>query len=450
MVAFSDIHCSLTNEIKAYEAYMRLSPREEAASELVISDVKSVAHDKPNIKPLTMLGSRTTGLATPISDFDFTFELPISLPGDWLIPPGKGSVPQPQPSITELRVQAVRALRKMERCLEASKKFGNIQILRHARVPIVRSKHLATGLDVQIQTMASNQAAHEYTIAYLSEFPSLRPLYVVLRHCLELRGLATVFEGGLGSYAIFMMIVTALKHSSGKFTPEDLGGQLLHVLEFYSTADLYKNGFSANPPRVFEKQKQANHQMQTLHPRKPYLLCLQDPANDMNDLGKNSYAIKHIQATFGRAKEMISMAWGKRSDGRPRFKERSCLDGLVRADYKAFELQRSRIEHFASPEKLDAEDFSRARIQREFRKRVDRYRGIPAEDDDDNNHPPESEGEASDGRNATDSTNVKDRLSMKRRIPDDTLAWCYDRLVQSRRSSEKGNANRGIRNVMTK
>ena len=234
---------------------MRLSPREEAASELVISDVNSVArYNDPDMKPLALLGSRSTGLATPISDFDFSFTSPNSLPGGWIIPPSEDSVSQPQPSNKEVKAKIVKALRKVQRRFLFSSKFCNTELLMYARVPIIRSIHVDTGLQVQIQTMAPYQASREYTMAYLSEYPSLRPLYIILRYGLELRNLTTVFEGGLGSYSIIMMIVTALKHSSGKFASDDLGGQLLHVLGFYGSADLYKFGFSADPPRTFEKK----------------------------------------------------------------------------------------------------------------------------------------------------------------------------------------------------
>lgn len=392
---------SLTAEIKAYEAYMRLSPQEEAASQLVISDVKSVAQNEPDIKPLTLIGSRSTGLATPISDFDFTFTYQRSLPGGWIIPSSETDVPQTQSSYSEKKLKAMKALRKVEKHFRSSHKFSNTDFLRHARVPIIRSKHVATGLDVQIQTLAPYQAAQEHTVAYLSEFPSLRPLYIILRYCLEVRGLTTVFEGGLGSYSILMMIVTALKHSSGKFASDDLGGQLLHVLDFYGKADLYKVGFSADPPRVFEKQKEglpleeriartADSQlsgidhMQKFCPRKPYLLCLQDPADDLNDLGKNAYAIKHIQATFNKARESMRALSERQNDGsddEAKGRLWSCLDSVARADYRPFEVRRSRVERCTNPRKPDDQDYSKERIDKGFEKRVNRYKGIAEEDD---------------------------------------------------------------------
>lgn len=371
---------------------MRLSPREEAAAQLVISDVNSVMCQKSAVKPLTLLGSRSTGLATPISDFDFTFALPHSLPGGWKIPPSEDSVSHAELPNSKIKQKAQKALAKMVPYFRLSSKFGDTEFVRFARVPIIRSKHVATGLDVQIQTMAPYQAAHEHTIAYLSEFPSLRPLYILLRYCLELRNLTTVFEGGLGSYSILMMIVTALKHSSGKFASDDLGGQLMYVLEFYGKANLYEVGFSANPPRVFEKQKKGwsleernvrftdpqlsgIDRMKTFYPRKPYLLCLQDPANDLNDLGKNAYAIKHIQATFCGLRKSIEKRMKnptvKDSDG----STLSYLERLVSADYRHFELGRSRVERFADPKKRNDRDYSVESILKQYEERLNWYKG---------------------------------------------------------------------------
>ena len=373
---------------------MRLRPQEEAASRLVISDVNSVAQREPEITPLTLLGSRSNGLATPISDFDFTFTLPSSLPGGWILPTSEGDESQAHSLNYRFKLNAAKALRKVDRHFRSSPKFRYTDFVRHARVPIIRYKHIATGLDVQIQTMAPYQAAQEYTIAYLSEFPSLRPLYIVLRYSLELRNLTTVFEGGLGSYSTLMMIVTAMKHSSGKFASDDLAGQLLHVLDFYGKADLYKVGFSANPPRLFEKQKtvwsleertvrMADSQlrgidkMQTYYPRKPYLLCLQDPANDLNDLGKNAYAIKHIQATFNDARERIQVAleqMNENSDDVAQGGMWSCLQSLVMADYSQFELGRKRVERCANPKNLNNQIYT-------FKERMKQYTGIAEEND---------------------------------------------------------------------
>lgn len=400
-MSFADIHDSLTSEIKAFEAYMSLTPREEEASQRVISDVNSVARKEPGLTPLTLLGSRRTGLATPISDFDFTLKLPVSLPKTWILPRTDTGTSETRSSGHAIKRKAVNALRKVDRHFRSSNRFSNTDFVRYARVPIIRTKHIATGLDVQIQTMAPYQAAQEYTVAYMSEFPSLRPLFIALRHCLEIRDLTTVFKGGLGSYSIFMMIVTALKHSSGKFAPDDLASQLLHVLDFYGSADLYNTGFSADPPRVFEKKKEgwsleermarlADSQlrgideMQKFYPQKPYLLCLQDPANYLNDLGKNAYAIKHIQVAFSAARKKMkasSEAKHEKLDGSVKSANWSLLTFMLSADYRPFEGHRSRVERYADPRILDDQDYSGLSIRKEFEKRVNRYKGVAEQDD---------------------------------------------------------------------
>ena len=373
----ADMMRSLTNEIKAYEAYMRLSPREEAASELVISDVNSVAQSSEKMQPLTLLGSRSTGLATPTSDFDFSATLP-----DYLLRRRKDYK-------RKIKSKAVKILTRMKLRFVLSKKFRNTELIRHASVPIMRCMHVATGLDVQIQAMAPYQAAHEYKLASLSEFPSLRPLYIILRSFLELRNLTTVFEGGLGSYSILVMIVTALKHSSGRFASDDLGSQLMHVLDFYGCANLYKVGFSANQPHTFEKRKRptldvariddtqlrAISPIQTRNPRKPYLLYLQDPVNDVNDLGKNAYAIKHIQTTFRYEKDNLHYRCHQKSG-----LSESYL-GFLEAGYRHFESSRSRVERYADPTEPVDRDYSQGRILRDYRERVMKHNVVAEEGD---------------------------------------------------------------------
>ena len=337
---------------------MGLSSSEEAAAESVVSDFTTIIKDLLPSSSLTLLGSRSSGLATPTSDFDFS----ITLPSSQTVTAENGKALTARQQI----LASLRALREVEKRLRKTEQIIDIEMVT-ARVPLVSCRHRATRLNIQLQTLSPFHAAQQYTAAYLAELPSLRPLYVLIRHSLEMRGLTTVFEGGLGSYTILMMIVTALKHASGKFAPDNLAGQLLHVLDFYGNADLYTYGFSANPPRVFDKSKEKiwslaervarskdpqlrgiDDIVQKSETRKPYLLCLQDPANPSNDLGRNAYAIKHIQVLFEKARERIL----KSPDKKRYFKvagKWSALDALIQADYRAFEIHRQSIEHYALP-----------------------------------------------------------------------------------------------------
>ena len=385
---------------------MRLSPAEEEASALVASDVVSTLSAGFQPDEIRMLGSRTTGLATPLSDFDFS-----------IMPKQEQEIYAPRTMISE-RVSKRKSmvhLTKVADILRRSPDFVGVGLI-HARIPLCKARHTGTALVVQFQSMVPFQAAQEQTKACITEMPSLRPLYIALRMCLEIRDLTTVFTGGLGSYAILMMTVTALKHANAAFHPQDLGGQLLHVLKFWGSADLYRYAYSTQPPQVIEKDpRQLDEQeyhdeteegreeregeeqheehilvnqvsdsqlqgMEVIRKRsheRAFLLCLQDPANHFNDLGTNSYAIKQIQATFAAIHATLSWKahgldmWQKTNTGAP---TSSVLSKLVGARYAGFEKSRIRVARYADPKRRDDDDYTFETINSEQQFRALDYR----------------------------------------------------------------------------
>ena len=355
----TDKYCRLSTEIKAFEKYMEKTPSEDTASQLAVSAIDNIIQQKMPTRSLTLLGSRMTGLATPMSDIDLS--LSSLSPSD--------DDRSENMSTRQVAKEAEQSLKVIQKLLRSSPLFAKPELV-HARVPIVHSKHVGTGIEIQVQALAPHQAAQDCVRSYLAKLPSLRPLYIVLRHSLRIRNLTTVYEGGLGSYTIFMMIVAALKHASGQFAADDLGGQLIHVLQFYAKADLYKHGFSVDPPRVFDKASSTrsmeeqearshdsqlagiDHILQRQNLEKPYLLTLQDPVNEYNDLGKNGYMIKNIQATWSHALQGLSKAVATElanpnSTGESNTSSR--LDYLLKADYKPFEMARRKLQRYGDP-----------------------------------------------------------------------------------------------------
>ena len=139
---------------------------------------------------------------------------------------------------------------------------------------------------------------------YAEDYPYLYELYFVLKAALEIRGLTDVFRGGLGSYPLLMMLVASIKLNP--HPRNDAAGALINFLEFYGSFDNTSKGISIDPPELFDKaeitvmsaktkSKIEKGQTQSLP---PYMLTLRDPANPMNDLGRKTTGIKHIQATF--------------------------------------------------------------------------------------------------------------------------------------------------------
>lgn len=313
----------------------------------------------------------------PYSDIDFAVSLPDI----------EKEAMKFRKSLNSLKYQKIyrRVLFKLQQAFAKDVNFTNDARIIYARVPIVQVTHRTTGQEIQVQISTGIHQQQQHTLAYLAEYPTLRSLYFAIRSCLELRRLNITFEGGLGSYAMLILIVNALKHTSGQHDPHDVGNQLLHVLEFYSNSDLYRVGFSVDPPRTFRKggipataeERLARASDPVLRGidliakanlQKPYLLCLQDPADPTNDLGRKAYSIKHIQQTFATARNtMVSdmEAWDQRRNvTTPKHDDTGLLDALINGNYRRFDYNRRMIEDFGSPFKSMKSKRSSSKIRK--------------------------------------------------------------------------------------
>ncbi len=387
-----DVYHCLTEEILAFENYMESTAMEKTAMEKALSDFRSIiALTDPAMK-VSVIGSRATGLAMPLSDIDINIE-----PTPFLHQ--RSGQRRPWPANYPMgRGQAINLLRTVNRKIR--KKAGKHPMfakstLIEAKVPIINALHTATGLEIQLQCTTDSPTTMELVKAYITEFPTLRPLFLVLRQVLKMRGLGEAGGNGIGSYALIMMIVATLKFSSARFNRRDAGKQLLYFLDFYSKIEFKSIGISVDPPELFPKSTQASENSPepfragdrgmlrpdeipttqargrgmstfdeiptteannaaaavslgrkpicTRHPSRPYLMCLQDPANPYNDLGKLAFAIKHVQATFTTLslKMRTSMNFCEtRQKHDARF---SLLDPCLMGDYRLFERKRNAL-----------------------------------------------------------------------------------------------------------
>ena len=326
---------------------MRPTLTETIATQRLIRRIERMTSAVLPSNPITVFGSRSTGLARPHSDIDFS----LALPEYEKDPSTRG----PSSTRPEARRAGKRLLRNLYNILRVRENLYHSVILVPAKKPIVTAIDRETGLSLQFITLESGVLSREFTVNYLMEFPGLRPIFILLRHCLEIRNLTTVYHGGLGSYALLIMIVAALKHASGVFASDDLAGQLLHVLDFYSTADLDKNAYSADPPRIFSKNF-GSAGLVDPHIRIMYAmikasrgtcrLCLQDPASPTTDLGANALEIRSIQTIFTEASRHVRTnmkMWESLDSQAQRRWSPGILDPLVRADYEPLEVARRKL-----------------------------------------------------------------------------------------------------------
>jgi len=129
---------------------------------------------------------------------------------------------------------------------------------------------------------------------YLQQFTQLKPLVMVLKVFLLQRGINEPYSGGLGSYALLLMIVNFLQlHtiSIPKVMFQNLGFLLIEFFLHYGRKfNYYVLGITTrNGGAHFLKAHK-----DWLEYSKPWLLAIEDPQDPDNDVGRSSHRIVPI------------------------------------------------------------------------------------------------------------------------------------------------------------
>jgi non-canonical poly(A) RNA polymerase PAPD5/7 len=297
---------NLDAEIAAFAKHMLPTEEEQDARDAVRTHVRRIMQSDPDNRHVNNyhFGSTKTGLALPFSDID----LGVYNPTDY------------RNTLEEY----------MERLYQTLVNRKDYMLVVHRPPPnaIITAQHQATGIDVQIIAKGIPGKQDKHMERYLNSIPNLRELYTVVRTAFGTRGLVDPFIGGISAYGTSMMLVAALTRRG---TPPEIhksaSAQLLQFLSFWSDFDMTKYGiscpdrktaklFTKLPPDTSDAEKEerlkyveaarrrndmqraAQYRIGRVRPEQPYLLCLQDPAHNTNDLGSRCHAIKHIQETI--------------------------------------------------------------------------------------------------------------------------------------------------------
>ncbi|QDS71778.1 hypothetical protein FKW77_009297 [Venturia effusa] len=376
----------LDAEIWRFSEYIKPTPAEQAACKAVTEDVQRFAKKYCGGYQTQSFGSQASGLALSTSDIDVRLYNKES------------ENAEKAPSYTarmEMRAQVMHLHGKfslmnsdyiMVRC-------------RNARYPLISMLHKESGLDVQI--VAGNNTAHSQKLVqqYLAEYPYLYAIYTLMRSMLDIRGLTDVFRGGLGSYSVIMMIVAALKatvkdpaHDSAQVSSGQplAGKRFLDMLRFYAVLDTYKTALSLEHPFMVDKHDNLDvseaqmaefakaphleglNKLALIDHMQPYLLCLQDPADPLNDLGRKGYGWKHIQTTIKVLRGAISQAMSLNAlhaNGNPKVPIQSVLARAVGPCFKAYEVRRAMTEAYGQ-KILDRERAKKEKAERKAEKKA--------------------------------------------------------------------------------
>ena len=345
----------LEAEIARFAAHMEPTPAEKAARQAVVIEASALIKETLHLTDtrVELFGSEKTGLALANSDIDLRI-----YDGAW---EGQNDAKNMYNFGKNMRVLFDR--------MDESAEWICV-VFRRAKFPIISAQHRATGIDVQIVSSPSTAAQQECTRRYLEELPHLRSLYSVVRTTLGMRGLIDVFNGGIGSYGLFMMLLAALKRRSSD-PPITASEQLLRFFDLYRFFNVHTHGLTIEPvPKMFRKHDgattplkqyiEAAHRREDpvragqwaisqLKPLQPYLLCLQDPANPVNDLGRKTNAIKHIRKTLHYLRQTLLKQMKRIEEAREKGKvweEETLLEMMVGRCHEVYFEQRRRVEGY--------------------------------------------------------------------------------------------------------
>lgn len=287
--------------IRRLEDWARPKEEELQCRKQLISNITEYLEPRFPFLVFRAFGSTQSGLAISSSDIDIGF----------CKPPRNGS--QHRPMTTNAGEQVVKKMRNM---LSRSPNLRISHIVRKGRAPLISLVHNNTGVKIQIVHTSTGDRVLPFIAVYLDEFPQLRPLFILMKLAIEARDLHEPRTGGLGSYMLFTMLVAYFKHTvNSKY--DTMGEKLTGFLDFYSELNTGEDCVAADPPALFPKRSDSSRPAKSqktvlkkndvlywqsrigvLHGSRPYLLCLQDPADPSNDLGARAHRIMDIRMTF--------------------------------------------------------------------------------------------------------------------------------------------------------
>lgn len=145
---------------------------------------------------------------------------------------------------------------------------------------------------------------------YLSEYPFLRPLTIIVKYYLKFCLLNDPYTGGIGSYSLLVLILSFLQNhtkSKGKLREanekENLATILIGFFQFYGLHfDYSKYVISVLNNGAYLLKEDKNWKYENF----PDSLAIEDPENPENDLGKASFNIAHIKLAFQHAYYVLS------------------------------------------------------------------------------------------------------------------------------------------------
>lgn len=265
----------LHKEIVDLERFVTPTNEEEQARRQAIERVSQIAQSIWPTCTLEPFGSYKTGLYLPTSDVDSVIL-------------NSGCDDEPKEGLKALAIALTR-----------SGVGSYIQLITTSKVPIVKFTERTSGVCFDISfEVCGGPAAADLVRDEVKRLPALKPLAIVVKLFLQQRDLNEVYTGGLGSYALLVMLISFLRQHP---YDDNLGFLLLRFFELY--------GRQMNPDRVgiscrntggfFDKHEAGFTNERGL------FFAIEDPYDPSNDLGQSTFNAKQIRSAFSWAVNML-------------------------------------------------------------------------------------------------------------------------------------------------
>uniref|UniRef100_A0A3B3ZZG8 Terminal nucleotidyltransferase 4A n=1 Tax=Periophthalmus magnuspinnatus TaxID=409849 RepID=A0A3B3ZZG8_9GOBI len=250
-------------------------PEEEAMRRDVVNRIEGVIKDLWPSSKVEIFGSFSTGLYLPTSDID------LVVFGKWDHPP----------------------LQELEQALKQHNVAGpySIKVLDKASVPIIKLTDHETEVKVDISfNVETAVKAAQFIKGYLKKYPVLPPLIFVLKQFLLQRDLNEVFTGGISSYSLILMAISFLQLHPRIDTRRSNINLGILLIEFFQ---LYGHDFNYMKTGIRVKNGGAylckEEMLKTMGSgSRPSMLCIEDPVQPGNDVGRSSYGVLQVKQVF--------------------------------------------------------------------------------------------------------------------------------------------------------
>ncbi|WKT47178.1 Polymerase, nucleotidyl transferase domain [Fusarium oxysporum f. sp. vasinfectum] len=221
----------------------------------------------------------------------------------------------------------------------------SIEVIAHARVPLVKYVDKQTGLkvDVSFENLGGVNAVDTF-LEWKAQYPAMPILVTVIKHFLLMRGLNEPVNGGIGGFTVICLVVSMLQLmpqvQSRNLIPEHhLGEMLLEFFHLYGREFRHDtNAISLTRPIGYIRKSEVRSLTYKNYDR----LSIIDPNNSGNDISGGS---SNTVAILDRFKGAFHLLRDRMDEIARDPNQGNILEVILRGDYSSFRMQRDFLRH---------------------------------------------------------------------------------------------------------